>query len=254
MEAMTEDVETQKRGITFVVYNVGNFAKEKYESNAVEHTASIQNSLPTKSCSIHYCFNDSGFRYVINIAMRFFSEDARARVKVHFGTHIECSYSLMTFGCPINSLPLSIDGDLKKKAHLEFIKMRYQQEMRVHLPRIVVPTHSDVVFGRGKKWKTINIWEKTLELNFLQTGKPYRQHIGNKKLHAMMDEELKHEQSLSTKNKRLATIEKLMEAIQNGGGRFLQQDKAGFWVEIDEKAVQEKVLRAFRIRLRNASS
>lgn len=154
---MAEDVETQRRGVTFVVYNVGKFVKEKYDSNAVEHTTSIQNSLPAKACSLHYCFNDSGFRYVINIAMHFLSEDLRTRVKVHFGTHLECSYSLMTFGCPVRSWPVSIDGDLKKKAHLEFIKMRYQQESRIGFPRIVIPTHNDVLFGRGKQMETANI-------------------------------------------------------------------------------------------------
>ena len=148
-ESVAEDVETQRRGITFVIYNVGNFVKEKYDSSGMEHTITIQNSVPLKTCSLHYCFNDSGFRSVINLAIRFFPENLKSRVRVHFGTHLECSYSLMTFGCPAHSLPVSIDGDLKKKAHLEFIKMRYQQETRVGLPRIVVPTHNDVLFGRG---------------------------------------------------------------------------------------------------------
>eukprot|EP00526_Cylindrotheca_closterium_P009653 CAMPEP_0113635670 /NCGR_PEP_ID=MMETSP0017_2-20120614/18596_1 /TAXON_ID=2856 /ORGANISM="Cylindrotheca closterium" /LENGTH=424 /DNA_ID=CAMNT_0000546465 /DNA_START=68 /DNA_END=1339 /DNA_ORIENTATION=- /assembly_acc=CAM_ASM_000147 len=232
-ETMLDDVETQRRGITFVVYNVGNFVKEKYDSNAMEHTITIQKSLPFKPCSLHYCFNDSGFRFVINIAMHFFGEDFRSRVKLHFGTHLECSYSLMTFGCPVHSLPVSIDGDLKRKAHLEFIRMRYQQEMRLGLPRIVVPTLNDVLFGRGK---------------------PYRQHVANIKLHAMMEAELKHEQASSLKGKRLLTIEKLMDGIRNGGGRFLQQDDVGCWVEVDEKAVQEKVGRAFRTHVRSASS
>ena len=69
-----------------------------------------------------------------------------------------------------------------------------------------------------------------------------------------MEEEMKHEQASSAKNKRPATIEKLMEAIRNEGGRFLQQDNMGCWVEVDEKSVKEKVARAFRTRLRNASS
>ncbi|CAJ1965277.1 unnamed protein product [Cylindrotheca closterium] len=232
-ETMVEDVETQRKGITFVIYNVGEFVKEKYDSSGTEHTITIQNGLPLKACSVHYCFNDSGFRSVINLALRFFPENLRSRVKVHFGTHLECSYSLMTFGCPVHSLPVSMDGDLKRKAHLEFIKMRYQQEMRVGLPRIVVPTHDDVLFGRGK---------------------PYRQHVANIKLHAMMEVELKRQHTSALTGKRLSIIEKIIEAIRSGGGRFLQQDSLGCWVEVDEKAVQEKVGRAFRTHLRNAAS
>eukprot|EP00526_Cylindrotheca_closterium_P009688 CAMPEP_0113622620 /NCGR_PEP_ID=MMETSP0017_2-20120614/11600_1 /TAXON_ID=2856 /ORGANISM="Cylindrotheca closterium" /LENGTH=420 /DNA_ID=CAMNT_0000532473 /DNA_START=31 /DNA_END=1290 /DNA_ORIENTATION=- /assembly_acc=CAM_ASM_000147 len=213
---MADDVETQKRGVSMVVYNVEKFERDKYENNAVEHTTWIQNSVPIKTCSIHYCMSDSGFRYVINIAMHSLSEDARARVKVHYGTHLECTYSLMTFGCPVHSLPVGLDGQLKRKAHLEFIKMRYQQEVRLGLPRIVLPSHDDVLFGRGK---------------------PYRQHVANIKLHAMMEEEMKQTERSSLKGKRILTIEKLTDAIRLGGGRFLQQDDVGCWVEVDEKGV-----------------
>ncbi|CAJ1965283.1 unnamed protein product [Cylindrotheca closterium] len=228
--AMSEDVETQKRGVSIVVYNVEKFERDKYDNDAVAHTTWIQNSVPMKTCAVHYCISDSAFRSVINIAMHFFSEDTRARVKVHFGTHLECTYSLMTFGCPVHCLPVGLDGKLKRKAHLEFIRMRQQQEARVGLPRIVLPSHDDVLFGRGK---------------------PYRQHIANLRLHEMMEEEMKQTESSSLKSKRMLTIEKLTEAIRHEGGRFLQQDEVGCWVELDEKVVHEKVNRSFRTRLRN---
>ncbi|KAL3930740.1 MAG: hypothetical protein SGBAC_011632 [Bacillariaceae sp.] len=228
---LADDVETQKRGISMVIYNVEKFERDKYLSNAVEHTTWIQNSAPVKTFSFHYCISDSGFRYVINIVMQFLSEDARARVKVHCGTHLECSYSLMTFGCPVHSLPVGLDGKLKRKAHLEFIRMRYQQEARGGSPRIVLPTHDDVLFGRGK---------------------PFRQHVANIKLHAMIEEEMKQTESLTSKT--ILPIERLTDAIRLGGGRFLQQDNVGCWIELDEKAVHEKVNRSFRTRLRIASS
>lgn len=63
----------------------------------------------------------------------------------------------------------------------------------------------------------------------------------------MMEEEMKlTEDSSLVKGQLLAIIEKLMEAIRNEGGRFLQQDNVGCWVEVDEEAVHEKVGRAFR--------
>lgn len=253
---MVEDEETQKRGITAVIYNVGKFEKDKYDSNAVEHTTWIQDSVPMKMCSCHYCISDSGFRYIINIAMHFFSEDARARVKVHFGTHMECIYSLMTFGCPVHSLPIGMDGQLKRKSHLEFIRVRYQQESRPGLPRIVVPTHNDVLFGRGKNSDSSCPCCSILGAHSIRhknVGKPFRQHVANLKLHALMEEEMKRP-DFSLKGNTISTIEKLIYAIQHEGGRFLHQDNAGCWVELDEKACQEKVGRAFRTRLRTRES
>ena len=86
-------------------------------------------------------------------------------------------------------------------------------------------------------------------------GKPFRQHVANIKLHAMMEEEMKRAESPSfLKGKVMSTIEKLIETIRYEGGRFLQQDDSGCWVELDEKAVHEKVGRSYRTRVRAVSS
>lgn len=77
--------------------------------------------------------------------------------------------------------------------------------------------------------------------------------MANIKLHAMIEEEIKLIESLH-KCTKVLPIERLTGAIRLGGGRFLQQDNEGCWVELDEQAVHEKVNRSFRSRLRHASS
>ncbi len=83
-----EDEETQKRGVAVIVYKVGGFVRGKTGPINLSQGCWIQHSLPFKMCSLHLCFNDSAFRFIVNITMHFFSEEAKARAKMHYGTAI----------------------------------------------------------------------------------------------------------------------------------------------------------------------
>jgi hypothetical protein len=83
-----EDEETQKKGIAGIIYNVGDFMHDKTNPKTLSQGISVQHSLPFKTCSLHHCFNDSAFRFIVNITMYFFSEEARATAKMHHGTVI----------------------------------------------------------------------------------------------------------------------------------------------------------------------
>mmetsp|Transcript_42976 Transcript_42976/g.104044 ORF Transcript_42976/g.104044 Transcript_42976/m.104044 type:complete len:364 (+) Transcript_42976:149-1240(+) len=149
MMMVIEDEETQKRGLTSIGYSVGRFDIKTFDLRSLKVPILLYDSLPTKTCVIHLCFNDPGFRYFINFFVQLFSDDARARHKFHCGTHIECLYLLMAFGFPVGFVPLTAEGEIKTKVHWDFLKMRQRQESMVGVPRIVVPTLTDVLFGRG---------------------------------------------------------------------------------------------------------
>jgi hypothetical protein len=70
------------------------------------------------------------------------------------GTHTECLYSLMTFGIPMSDFPMTDDGlELNRKNHHKWIEMRRKVEARrsegVFKKLVLLPSHSDVLFGRG---------------------------------------------------------------------------------------------------------
>jgi len=180
-------------------------------------------------CSHHFCFDKPEFRF-INTGANLLNKDGRARMKLHCGTQMELLYKLMTFGIPIDSVPLSAEGELKRKNHMDFLKMRQRQES-MGVPRIVIPTHRDVLFGRGK---------------------PFREHRGNVNLNEMIDSKLEHYKSLTAKEKT-KTILEMVHAVMASGGRFLKQEHM-CWMMVDEKMAKEKVSHSFRSRLRVASS
>jgi hypothetical protein len=148
------------------------------------------------------------------------------------GAHVECLYALMTFGFPVDNLPVTMDGKLKRKNHLEWIKMRKMQESVISLEeRIVVPAHADVLFGRGK---------------------PFQAHIGNMRLYNLLDAHLERYASAKITEKT-NVIAEMVRGIQSTNGRFLRQERC-VWVVVDDKLAREKVSHAFRTRRRITST
>ena len=182
-------------------------------------------SLPFRVCGIHQCFDDNTIRVVINFLLRFCDERDRARVKIHFGSHQEVVYGLMTYGIPTDLLPISLNGGLKRKNHLEWLKIREWQEDHPETPRIVVPSQSDVLFGRGK---------------------PFRRHVGNLHLTSLVHERMSTYLFSKEKTK---IIEDLVDKIESEGGRFLKQDGPGKpWLVVDHQQAKEKTAQSFRTR------
>jgi len=182
-------------------------------------------SLPFRVCGMHQCFDDTQVRVVINFLLRFCHEHDRARVKLHFGSHQEVVYELMTYGIPTELLPISLNGGLKRKNHLDWLKIREWQENHPETPRIVIPSHSDVLFGRGK---------------------PFRRHVGNLYFTSLVEERLST--YLMTKEKT-KIIEDLVDKIVSAGGRFLKQDGPGKpWLAVEHPQAKEKTAQSFRTR------
>jgi hypothetical protein len=146
---------------------------------------------------------------------------------------VEVVYSLMTYGIPTDLLPINLNGGLKRKNHLEWLKIRQWQEEHPESPRIIVPSQMDVLFGRGK---------------------PFRQHQGNMRLGSLVDERLSMYLLSQTKDKTKIN-EKMVNIILSEGCRFLKQDGPGKpWLEVDLQQAKEKTSQCFRTRARFVSS
>lgn len=228
-----DDEETQKKGCLAIVYSVaGEFINGKTDMRTVSAGPWCLRSLPFRACAIHQCFRDPAYRSILQFSLRFFPAKDRARIKIHFGSNVECVYSLMTYGISPEPMPVTSDGELKRKNHTDWIKIRRQQEEQYKgSPRIVVPSQKDVLFGRGK---------------------PFREHFGNLRLHNLLEEKL-DEYNSSTIKEKTKLIADIVDTIHAEGGRFLKQDR-GPWFQVDEKQAREKVSHGFRTRMKIAIS
>ena len=64
----------------------------------------------------------------------------------------------MTFGIPLEVLPITTDGELKVGNHMKWISRRRIKEAvseNEHFPGIDLPARYDVLLGRGKPYQKV---------------------------------------------------------------------------------------------------
>ena len=147
MMSAAQDEETQKRGCLFIGYNMGE--KRKVDPKAAASITNMRSVVPLKIVSTHYCYDHVMMRPMMSVATLLMGSYARARFRHHYGSHQENQYQLQTFGILTDFLPVTSEGEYKIKAHRKWVQLRREEERNANgVPRIVLPSQGDVLFGR----------------------------------------------------------------------------------------------------------
>lgn len=120
---MSEEVD-ENQGMVIISYQVGPFSAETFDRSALKKAMDLTKILPIKLAGYHFCFDDIRFRMVWGLASVFIGKDARLRARDHEGTHVECRYGLMSYGIPVESMPITVDGDEDNSNILKWIEER----------------------------------------------------------------------------------------------------------------------------------
>jgi hypothetical protein len=145
------------------------------------------------------------------------------------GSHTECQYKLMTFGVPVDSIPVTSGNNLKTTTHLQWLARRRIKESATCMGKpfdgIDLPSPKDVLFGRGKT---------------------NHQHGGNVLMRNIIAEYIPEYQSTTKADKWRIPL-KVLERIKQEGGRFLKRDtEHGWWFQVSDEEAQEKISMSFR--------
>ena len=218
-----KDIDTQKRGVVAICYNVGGGSKDENRETTLK-IAQLVSIVPFRFTGVHFCYDDEKLRAVFFVAMYVFQKAARIRTRFHLGTGMEIIYTLMTFGIPNEALPLSFNGSLRLEGHRDYVrKMRKTDEVEDDVNRIIVPGKYDVLLGRGK---------------------PLQKYSGNLNYHYVI-EGYHDRYEAAAKGEKAELAREIVKKIHDQGGRFLKQDDAG-WTVITVVAAQSKVSHTFR--------
>jgi hypothetical protein len=137
---------------------------------------------------------------------------------------------LMTFGIPVQFLPLSIEGKRHLDDHKRWIEERKVIEGSATASEenvIFAPNAQDVLLGRNKSALI---------------------HPGNLRYHELVRSNMdRYDAAGETKHERTAICHEIVLAVKEKGGRFLKQEDVG-WICIDDSTAKEKVSTAFRNR------
>eukprot|EP00529_Nitzschia_sp_RCC80_P023655 CAMPEP_0113446548 /NCGR_PEP_ID=MMETSP0014_2-20120614/3767_1 /TAXON_ID=2857 /ORGANISM="Nitzschia sp." /LENGTH=468 /DNA_ID=CAMNT_0000337651 /DNA_START=79 /DNA_END=1482 /DNA_ORIENTATION=+ /assembly_acc=CAM_ASM_000159 len=234
-----QDEQSQKLGLVAVIYaaaadtsgNAGSslFRQDKLQEEVSEKLSRIIRCLPFRYTGFHLCASDWIVKACAPFIKMIIGKKYRVRLRVHVGSNTECEYALLSFGIPVSTLPLSYDCKVKATAHNKWIARQSVREQHIRLSNVIfagidLPTNNDCLLGRGRD--------------------RYR-HRGNHLLRYHVESFLSKYESAAYGDK-LSIASVIVRIVKENGGRFLQAEKHGWWVEVDDAAAQDKVTHAFR--------
>ncbi len=124
----TEDIETQRQGLVTIRYP-GAMANDtlvkipRVEDIKVGKT--MQDSFPSRFAAIHCCLPDTAsFRIFRAIIVSSMNSQTILRTTFPLGSDTEIRYQLLSFGIPVEAIPLTETGTVKTKQLHRWIKKR----------------------------------------------------------------------------------------------------------------------------------
>ncbi|KAL3906177.1 MAG: hypothetical protein SGILL_009378 [Bacillariaceae sp.] len=141
----------------------------------------------------------------------------RTRSRFYSGTNVETRYQLLGFGIPVDFIPLTDTGSVKKKQMTQWMKTRKAIEEPSLVDETVVecPLSSDVLFKSGSNSLT---------------------HPGNVFFRNLIEQYFGEHNSTKSSGLKVTLSWKIVdEVVVTKGGRFLEWDKRGWWVVIEER-------------------
>jgi len=176
-------------------------------------------------------------RTCLSIQARFL-ESIRIRSYPHDLSSIETQYQLLTFGIPVQELPVTSTGKIKTKNHLQWIQARQAiEKIRAFSSGSIraqsITLHArvkDVLFRRGGNTKHYG------NMDFLYLLENHRDAFFN---------------PVSNHTTKKAVIQSIIEQITSQGGRFLTLDtKMNWWTEItDVDNLEDRITSSFYYHL-----
>jgi hypothetical protein len=235
---ISEDEETQRHGLAMVFIGKEESKAETISSECplIVSLHHVLQNLPFRIASNHQCMPYSPTRLLLRTLWIVFvaSQDQRVRTKSYDDIALlETRYALMTFGIPVDQLPVTITGNIKVKNHLQWIKTRKAIDkfregfpagnLTMECPIIAHPQKHDVLFSRGGN-----------------TGHP-----GNVEYRQDVFPKLEEFKQNSDRLCRQKLREEVYASVKARGGRFLSLHKGGWWEELPLDEAHEKITTSF---------
>jgi hypothetical protein len=250
--AIEDDEEMQRNGVVMLCDWQGPFRHSPYDNMVfLSKIQPFSQSCTYRAESVHSVYGNGSFLALIQSLFAAASKHLRVRHRFHFGSQLETTYSLRTFGIDMGEVPnsskstWSILPGSKVTTIDEYIQRRSlaeeqwrEKEKVFQEPSAMialVPNPHDILMGRSKfasRWP------------------------GNMLYHTMIAQYAQRyidPDSKSRIDKTLLTME-VIHALQNDyGSRFLSR-KDTRWVVAADEAIQKKVNQSLRLEARSSQA
>jgi hypothetical protein len=229
---MSRDETVQKLGAVIVISAVG---QRTYFQDRAIRMAALLSSVPVKIVALHACYDDPILHPVIRAGAYALERRLIVRLRLHFGSTLECKYQLLQYGIQSSIFPDFITDDpstSKINVEVEWVRPKLELERKIPpAERIVAPTSKDVLFGRGK-------------VVFRHPGNVNYRHLLQK---------LKERYHGASKFEKTVLVGTILIDIRDIGGRFLLHGKDG-WIEAPDETSRKKISHDFRNHRQSAEA
>jgi len=234
-----DDIESQRKGLVILGWIEGDFTNTPMPLHQKNRrlTKHLLAAIPIRSVVYHICMPDTlYFRLLRSFLYSIAPRSSLCRFKCHTVKGIERRYRLKGFGIPVEMIPITDTGNIKRTYLYQWIKVRKIIESKDNLNDleggsiILLPASKDVL---------------------IRTGTTTISHPGNEYFRGMI--ERKHNDFRSGSEFTLSFLaQDIVEEIERLEGRFLKWDSRGFWTELtDRSQIIFKVeisIRDFKVR------
>lgn len=228
-QVLSEDVESQKRGLVMISFPSINFDPTTIsDPKAKRHIYDILNSIAIRFASNHMCFPDKPwFRALGSLFLLASPTSIRVRTRLHFGSITECQYKMMGYGIPADQLPIKNSGTIKTQNQKKWIAFRQMKDDAIEQDGISVfcPSTKDVLAIGG--------------MHFYKFP-------GNVAYREMLESKLGDYDNAASVQEKIRITTNVLIDIKASGGRFLVKDKKGWWALANAETARIKVSNAFR--------
>mmetsp|Transcript_27936 Transcript_27936/g.75956 ORF Transcript_27936/g.75956 Transcript_27936/m.75956 type:complete len:329 (+) Transcript_27936:479-1465(+) len=234
---VSNDLESQRKGMVLLAMPEGDFSETplplfKDSRRLLSITFA---STPIRIAAIHICFPDTLYFRLIRSFLVLSVPFRNHRLKAHTGTTIERRYTIQGYGIPVEMIPLTDSGNVKRTYLYQWIRVRklIEQEQTCSKDSIILmPRSNDVLF---------------------RSGTTTMAHPGNVFFRSLI--ELKHHEFRSGSGFTQAILaEDIVKVIERLDGRFLKWHNQGYWTELKDRGQilfkTEVSIRDFKSRIK----
>lgn len=251
--------QTQLRGSVWIIYTIGEYGSQNNPLGFAE-VVDISLRCPMYAAAVHF-LTDAIKQYLLfNMATRAMPIKLRARVRLHFGSHLECQYLLSSYGIWRELLPLTPNTySIERERHLQWYQSCFSTTTSETTNAGIVSTSTsckttaaavvtqpitdkDILYMGGKKTNTAgNVHLQNLVTEFFQT----------------------YDESGTSDEMKRSIVNAMIDEIHRSGGRFLMnQNQASsanseqdadsvVWATVPSNELRTKIMQMFRNRRRS---
>lgn len=250
ISTLSNNDEILRKGVIIICHGIG----QEQLPRAEEILLLVENfpAVIGRVNAIHICYDSKIFDAFFKLGNWSLESRDLCRLQSHFGTQMECTYSMMTFGIPQDAMPVDYFGNIDLLPHHHWLEnlerdalARVQTVPSARLfsstPTLINttflpladdlrPQPHDIILGRGRQG-----------LNS----------AGNLKLKSLVKEYQKVYEK-SGRFEKGAIVNRVYKNLMKSGSKFMIHMKkhpdgtGGGWMEVDEDAARSKIAHDFR--------